>query len=129
MNQAHALIIDDQPNNVRVLAEMLSDQGLSSTSLLDPKQLDATMQNMRRVDVVFLDMEFPGMDGYEIFKRLKDYPLLQNVPVVAYTVHVSEMPNIQQFGYHSFLSKPLDSDKFPGQLSRILEGQPVWDRF
>ena len=43
-----------------------------------------------------------------------------------YTVHVSEIGVARDLGFHSFLGKPLDVDKFPEQLKRILNDEPVW---
>jgi DNA-binding NarL/FixJ family response regulator len=57
---------------------------------------------------------------------LKSYEYLGRVPVVAYTVHVSEINRAYQLGFHSFIGKPIDPDKFPDQLARILRGEPVW---
>jgi CheY-like chemotaxis protein len=78
------------------------------------------------VDVVFLDLEMPGMDGYETHAWLRDR--LKGVPIIAYTVHVSEMNVVKQRGFDGFLGKPLDNERFPGQLSRILAHEPVWER-
>ncbi len=48
------------------------------------------------------------------------------IPIVAYTVHISEINMARQVGFHSFLGKPLDMDSFPHHLSQILSGEGVW---
>jgi CheY-like chemotaxis protein len=123
----HALIIDDNGKNIDVLARLLGMQGVNSTPVPKPVQLAAVLQEIDDVDIVFLDLEMPGMDGYEVFDKLKTDARFQSVPIVAYTVHVSEIMVAHQQGFHSFLGKPLDADKFPDQLARILHGQPVWE--
>src|SRR5215831_1942727 len=110
MNQIHALIIDDNANNVQILADLLSDEGVTSVEVLNVNDLDRVLENPGKVDVVFLDLEFRGVDGHEIFAKLKTYDKFQSIPIVAYTVHVSEITKAHQLGYHSFLCKPLDSD-------------------
>lgn len=126
MYGAHALVIDDNDDNLYVLSELLSMNGVQSYTLRRSIELLTFLQNIERLDVVFLDLEMPRMNGYEVLTSLKQHPRFGNVPVVAYTVHLSEVAVAQQIGFHSFLGKPLDADKFPDQLARILNGEPVW---
>jgi two-component system cell cycle response regulator DivK len=126
VNQPHALIIDDNAKNMNVLARLLSEQGVSNTQVAHPRHLEAALETAGEVDIVFLDIEMPGMSGYDVLERLRLYDHLGGVPVVAYTVHVSEINRAHELGFHSFLGKPLDPDKFPSQLACILRGEPVW---
>jgi len=128
MSKAHALVIDDNMKNVNVLAGLLSLEDVSSSLVTDPRRLDATLGGLTQVDVVFLDLEMPGLNGFDVLEKLHRTPQFENVPIVAYTVHTSEIDVVAQHGFHSFLGKPLDPDKFPEQLSRILQGERVWDR-
>jgi two-component system, cell cycle response regulator DivK len=123
----HALIIDDNSRNVTVLATMLSEEKVDSTKVTHPGQLEAALQTLAQVDIVFLDLEMPGVDGYQVLERLRKEARFKGVPIVAYTVHVSEIHNASQHGFDSFLGKPLNADKFPEQLKRILKGERVWE--
>jgi two-component system, cell cycle response regulator DivK len=123
----HALIIDDNPKNVAVLVNMLTEEQVSSTQVVNPAQLPATLEALTQVDVIFLDLEMPGQNGYDVLKSLKTNPRFSHVPIIAYTVHVSEIHTASQVGFNGFLGKPLNADKFPDQLARILRGQPVWE--
>ena len=127
MSQSQALIIDDNNKNLSILARMLSTEGLSSVQVNNPNKLDAALKETGNIRVVFLDLEMPGLDGYQVLNKLKADPKFQSVPVVAYTVHVSEIQAAHQNGFDGFIGKPLDSDKFPDQLRRILNGEPVWE--
>ena len=127
MSQSQALIIDDNSKNLNILARMLSVEGFSSIQVNNPTKLDAALKETSDIRVVFLDLEMPGLDGYEVLNKLKADPKFQSVPVVAYTVHVSEIQAAHQNGFDGFIGKPLDSDKFPDQLRRILNGEPVWE--
>lgn len=129
MKQAHALIIDDNVKNVSILARLLSEQAVSSTQVTHPKQLDATLAGIGKVDVVFLDLEMPGVSGYDVLEKLKTDTHFQITPIVAYTVHVSEINVAHQQGFDSFIGKPLNPEKFPDQLARILNGEAVWETF
>jgi two-component system cell cycle response regulator DivK len=123
----HALILDDNSRNVDVLARLLETQGVSSTLLTLPSQLETTIATLSQLDVIFLDLEMPGANGYEVLGWLKSDPRFQHVPIVAYTVHVSELTTAHQHGFDGFLGKPIRYDRFPDQLRRILSGEGVWE--
>lgn len=128
MSQPHALIVEDDSNNMQVLASLLSKEGFTSTEILDSRLVEQALQTIDQVDVVFLDLEMQSLNGYDILEMLKADNHLRSVPVVAYTVHVSEINAAYESGFHSFLAKPLDSDRFPEQVAKILQGERVWER-
>lgn len=127
MSPHHALIIDDNLNNTEVLAMLLESQGLSHTSLTSVRSLAATLDSLVKVDIIFLDLEFPNYSGFHILADLRQDPRLDHVPVVAYSVHTSEVNEARDAGFHSFLGKPLNAQRFPDQLRDILNNQHVWD--
>jgi two-component system cell cycle response regulator DivK len=124
----HALIVDDNSVNVQVLETLLAKQGVTSTRVLDPVKLAATVADLGHLDVVFLDLEMPHLTGYEVMARLKADTRFDGIPVVAYTVHMSQIQEAHSAGFHSFIPKPIDPKRFPDQLERILSGEPVWER-
>lgn len=127
MSQAQALIIDDNSKNLNVLARLLRTEGLSSIQLTHSNGLEAAIGQAENLAVIFLDLELPGDDGFTLLRRLKADPRTQSVPVIAYTVHVSEINDAHRRGFDGFIGKPIDSEKFPEQLERILRGEPVWE--
>ncbi len=128
MNQLNALIVEDNVKNLHVLARLLSDQGISTTSVSDPRHLESALETADRVDIVFLDLEMPDRTGYEVFEMLKADERFSGIPVVACTVHSNEINHAHDVGFDSFIGKPLDPDRFPEQLTRILHGEHVWER-
>lgn len=124
---SQAVIIDDNPKNVSVLARLLSNEGLSSVQITNPAKLNAELERAQDIKVIFVDLEMPGTDGYQILNQLKADARFQSVPVLAYTVHVSEINVAHERGFDGFLGKPLDADHFPDQLARILSGEAVWE--
>lgn len=127
MSQPHALLIDDNPKNLSVLAKLLSMEGVRYTQVQKSREVAGLLSQLDPVDVVFLDLEMPDVNGYQLLQTLKANPRFQSVPVIAYTVHVSEITVTQELGFNGFIAKPLDADRFPAQLQRILSGQPVWE--
>jgi two-component system chemotaxis sensor kinase CheA len=121
----HALIIEDDPVNAEVLAFMLSAEHVTSTTISNPALVRDIVPELPAIDVVFLDLEMPGLNGYDVLRMLKD-DLGIEAPVVACTVHTSQIDIARMEGFHSFLGKPLMAEQFSGQLSQILNGKSVW---
>ena len=126
MANIHALIIDDNANNIEVLKRLLAAAGHSFTTLQDPMQLEKILPDLDQIHIVFLDLEMPKLDGYEVLAILKKH-IDVKVPIVACTVHTAEINNTRRQGFFSFVAKPLDLDRFSDQLNRILQGIPVWE--
>ncbi|MDQ7027528.1 MAG: response regulator [Anaerolineae bacterium] len=122
----HALVIDDDSFNLEVLGRLLASEGATYTTVQDPTHIAATLDNINQVDVVFLDLEMPKIDGYKAFELLRS-KLGASVPIIACTVHTAEIENAREQGFTGFLAKPLDRDRFTEQFSRIKNNQPVWD--
>jgi CheY-like chemotaxis protein len=122
-----ALIIDDNPTNLFVLKQALELEGIIPLLYDTPRDINAILNEVQQVDIVFLDLEFPNYDGLNLIKEFKKDPRLANVPFVAYTVHTSKQNEAYEAGFHSFLGKPLNVDEFPEQLQHILNGEPVWN--
>lgn len=122
-----ALIIDDNKANRDVLHLMLRANGVTPVALDSPRFLDRALEQQPKIDLVFLDLEFPNYDGLTLARTLKAHPALRHAPIIAYTVHTSEIDMARSAGFDGFLGKPLDPHRFADQLRRILDGEAVWD--
>ncbi len=127
MPQLHALIVDDQVTNVDVLSTLLTKEGIAYTAVYSIRQIAEVLDRLDRIDIVFLDLEFPSDSGFRALGTLKNDPRLDGVPIVAYTVHTSEINEIKEAGFDSLLGKPLNAKHFANQIERILKKQPVWE--
>ena len=92
-----------------------------------PQFLFQDFESDNPFDVVFLDIESPTGNGYTLIEHLREMDVLNEVPIVAYSVHVSEIEVARRAGFDGFLGKPLDADRFSDQLQRILAGESVWE--
>jgi CheY-like chemotaxis protein len=126
MANLHALIIDDDVYSIYVMERLLDQENISYTPVADPTRLEEILKTLDAVDIVFLDLEMPKLDGYEVLALLKKH-IEAKVPIVACTVHTAEINNTRRQGFFSFVAKPLDLDRFSDQLHRILSGVPVWE--
>lgn len=122
-----ALIIDDDDVSIDVLSTMLSRLNMPHAYLQNSSEIEAYLETAPHLDAIFLDLEMPGMNGYQVLSVLKAHPKSAEVPIVAYTTHVSHANDAYAAGFHSFLGKPLDRTAFPQQLANILSGEAVWN--
>lgn len=122
----HALVVEDDGLSVEILHTLLKKEGLNVTTVADPADLDSLVDMLHEFQVIFLDLELPTMDGYELLALLLDEFNIK-VPIVAYTMHTNEVASARNQGFHSFLGKPLKAAHFPDQLRRILNNEPVWE--
>jgi two-component system cell cycle response regulator DivK len=76
-----------------------------------------------------MDIRLPYEDGYGALRKIRASPALKDTPVVAVTAEASQeqVSKARQSGFNGFLGKPLDMDRFPDQIQRILNGEPVWE--
>lgn len=123
----YALIIDDNELNLDSIAVLLKREGFAAIGLQSPRDLDQALDSIDNLRVIFLDLEMPNDDGFEVLAYLLEEKQIYDIPIVAYTVHISEQNEARDAGFHSFIGKPLDVNRFPDQLRRILNNEPVWE--
>jgi two-component system cell cycle response regulator DivK len=126
MTHHHALIIDDQPPNIDVLAMLLEREDISYTAATSHRQVLDAIGQTEHVDLVFLDLEMPNGNYHQLLQSLRADPRLAGAPIIAYTVHTSEIDQARHAGFDGFLGKPLSTTEFPDQIRRILSGESVW---
>lgn len=120
----HALIIENDLDSIEVLAHMLRREDVSYTAVSRPTDLSPS--DVDAVNVVFLDLDLPGMNGYQVYDVLRHQYHL-DVPIVAYTVNTNEKSTTRSLGFNGMLAKPLDPGCFSDQLRRLLNGEALWD--
>lgn len=121
-----ALIIEDDAVSVNVLRRLL-DKMLIESLVIRDYEVHEYLSGVVRPNVIFLDLEMPNVTGYEVLKLIRQISTFDGVPVIAYTTHISHMNDVRLAGFDGFLGKPLDSAAFPDQLTRILNGEQVWE--
>jgi two-component system, cell cycle response regulator DivK len=129
---AHVLVVEDNIDNRFIVLEMLRRMGVKScTGMAAGWQLFKHVREHTalRADLILLDIQLPGDDGYAVFQRIRETPALRDTKVIAVTANVSQQDvvRVRQAGFNGFIGKPLNRDRFPDQVRRILSGQEVWD--
>ena len=105
---ARILVVDDIPANVRLLEAKLSSEYFDViTASGGPQAIE--IARAESPDIVLLDVMMPGMDGFEVCKRLKADPLTTHIPVVMVTAlnEVGDVERAVESGADDFLTKPV----------------------
>lgn len=111
------LIVDDEPKNIQLLGSLLREKGYLVEFALDGakalKWLDA-----KPFDLVLLDIMMPGMDGYEVCRRIKENFETRHIPVIFLTAKTETEDIVKGFetGGSDYITKPFKS---PELLARV----------
>jgi two-component system cell cycle response regulator DivK len=127
--KATVLVIEDDENNTLVITELLNLIGVrkiyTAENGWDGLKIALTAP---RVDLILLDIQLPKENGYLVLTQLRTISKLSKTCVVAVTANV--MPADEQkaraAGFDGFIGKPIDFDRFPKQITSLLQGQMVW---
>jgi two-component system cell cycle response regulator len=127
---ARVLVVDDISANLRLLeAKLLNEYYEVALAASGPEAL-ATVQRWMP-DVVLLDVMMPGMDGYEVCRRLKAQPGTAHIPVVMITALTDPVERVRglEAGADDFLSKPVDDATLFARMRALLRMKQVLDAF
>ena len=108
------LYVEDNPANLRLMEEILAD--LPNLTLLSAHtpQLGLKLARVCKADLIVLDINLPGLNGFKILNRLRNYEETNNIPVIA--ISANAMPkDIEKglsAGFLAYLTKPLNIDQF-----------------
>ncbi len=118
---AGILIVDDQEVNVFLLEQMLRDAGyVSITSTMDPHTVCA-LQRDNHYDLILLDLQMPGMDGFQVMEGLKDIETDGYLPVLVITAQPDHKMRALKTGAKDFISKPFDLPEVLVRIHNMLE--------
>ncbi|MCC3583635.1 response regulator [Microcoleus sp. PH2017_30_WIL_O_A] len=121
-NRANILVVDDTPQNLRLLAGILSDKGYQVRPVPNGKLALSAAQKMPP-DIVLLDIMMPDMDGYEVCQRLKDSEVTKDIPVIFISAINDVMDKVKAFavGGVDFITKPFQVEEVLARIETHLK--------
>jgi two-component system, cell cycle response regulator len=125
---ARILVVDDIPRNVKLLETKLSAEYFDVvTAANGPDALGICEQGL--CDIVLLDVMMPGMDGFEVCRRLKNSPLTAHLPVVLITALDQPSDRLKglESGADDFLTKPADDTALMARVRSLVRLKAVTD--
>jgi len=118
---ASILIVDDQEANVRLLEQMLQEAGYRRvTSTMDPHAVCA-LHRANHYDLILLDLQMPGMDGFEVMAGLKEIEPDGYLPILVITAQPGHKLRALAYGAKDFIAKPFDLVEVKTRIHNMLE--------
>ena len=126
---AAVLVVEDNVSNFVLVARMLGYLGIHCEWKTSGFEVLEYADALPRVDLVLMDIRLPYESGFGAGQKLRSSERFKSVPIVAVSAESNkdQMEKARAAGFDGFLGKPLDPDRFPDQIRRILGGEKVWD--
>ncbi len=120
---ATIVVVEDQPDSLKLLTTLLMLKGHQVVGLPNGDRLADVMRTQQPVpDLVLLDIQLPGRDGYAVLEELKELPE-RSWKVVALTAHAlpEDRARATAAGFDGYITKPIDVRTFPAEVARYLQ--------
>ena len=126
---ATVLVVEDNVANFVLIARLLGYMGIHCEWKTSGYEVVEYADTLPRLDLILMDIRLPYEDGYGALQKIRSSNSLKDTLVVAVTAEASaeQMRKAREANFDGFIGKPLDPDRFPEQIRRILSGEPVWD--
>jgi len=122
IKNAKILVVDDIPENVKVIAHMLKGMGFAITFAKSGYEALESLKS-NPPNLVLLDISMPGMDGYEVCERIKNDPETEDIPVIFVTARDNPEDVVMGFerGAVDYLTRPVNSAELKARVMTHLE--------
>lgn len=120
------LYIEDNPANYRLVERLLRDEGFEVLHAKDGFEgVQRAIQERDRLELILLDINLPGMDGYEAATKLKAIQGFDNIPIIAITVNTlkGDRKRSLSAGCDGYIPKPIDIHSFPERVKEYIQGR------
>ncbi|MBF0311121.1 MAG: PAS domain S-box protein, partial [Magnetococcales bacterium] len=120
------LYIEDTPANIKLVEHLLRRRADIRLKSAPDARIGLELARVQRPDVILLDINLPGMDGYEVLRRLRQHPELSTCPVLAVSANAlpADIERGLAAGFRRYLTKPLNVGQFMEALDEALSLSP-----
>ena len=121
------LYVEDDPANLRLMQRIIATH--SGWTLLDAHNAEFGLELafVHRPDLILMDINLPGMSGFEALQRLRAHPATRTTPVIAITANAMprDVERGRAAGFNDYLTKPLDVSQFLDVIDRLVAASAV----
>ena len=122
-DEAHMILyIEDNSDNLKLVRRLLTAYGFDVRGATNSEAAFAFLET-HTPDLILVDINLPGTDGYTITRRLRDDERFDQTPIIALTANVlqSDQQKSVEAGCDGFIHKPIDVDTLPDQIRHFLK--------
>jgi CheY-like chemotaxis protein len=114
--------IEDNPSNIAFMRDVLEDFERINLVAIPSAEVGIEVVRDRRPDLVIMDINLPGMSGYEATRRLSEWPETKDIPVIALTAAAmtGDRKRASEAGFRRYLTKPVRIDELVQTLEELL---------
>src|ERR1700756_4158629 len=125
---SNVLLVEDDPKMHEVLSALLHEDNITLTNAADTEQALAMVRE-KPYDLMLLDLGLPGLNGFEVLRRLKENPLARPVPVIVLTAWNSTTDKLRGFelGAVDYLTKPFEAAELRARVCAALRTKHLQD--
>ena len=118
---ARILVVEDQEDNRRILRDLLSSASYGLIEAVTGEE-GVTLAETRRPDLILMDIQLPGLDGYEATRRIKANPALRGIPIIAVTSYALSGDDDKAFkaGFDACVTKPFSPRQLLAKIREYL---------
>jgi two-component system, cell cycle response regulator DivK len=115
------LYIEDNSDNLKLISRVLTAYGFNIHGVTDGQAAFSFLEE-NTPDLILIDINLPGLDGYTITRQLRQMERFAHTPIIALTANVMKADRDKSIeaGCNGFIQKPVDVDALPGQIHHFL---------
>jgi two-component system cell cycle response regulator DivK len=119
------LVVEDQADNRRILRDLLSSVGYEILEAVTGDE-GVTLTASQHPDLILMDIQLPGIDGYEATRRIKADPALRHIPIIAVTSYALSGDDAQALaaGCDAYVAKPFSPRALLAKVRAYLPKEP-----
>ena len=115
------LVIEDHEENRRLLRDLLTSVGYELVEAVSGEE-GLTAAETQEPDLILMDIQLPGIDGYEVTRRIKANPALRHIPIIAVTSYALSGDDVKaaEAGCDAYVTKPFDPAELLEKIREFL---------
>ncbi len=115
------LVVEDQEDNRRIMRDLLTSVGYEVIEAVTGEEGVAAAET-HRPDLILMDIQLPGLDGYEATRQIKANPDLEHIPIIVVTSYALSGDDVKAFeaGCNAYVSKPFSPRELLAKIREYL---------
>lgn len=117
------LVVEDNPNNMKLITMVLKRNEYETIGAVTGEE-GVEMAASENPDIILMDIQLPGIDGYETTRQIKELESMKDVPIIAITSYAmaGDRETVMDAGCSGYLEKPINPLTIMDKIEKIVKG-------